>query len=124
MLLTLTLLSALQLAPADTLTGRWQITGDVVGNPLDQVCTFQQAGTTLTGSCTSAGGPAVEVTGEVRDGAVTFQHGGEYDGQPLTVIYSGNLASPTEIRGTVDVQPFAVTGVFSARPAPEEQAGP
>ena len=123
MLLSLTLLSVLQLAPADTISGRWQITGDVVGNPLDQVCTFQQSGSALTGSCAAAGGSAIALTGEVKENTITFQHGGEYDGQPLTIIYTGSLENPSEIRGTVLVQPFDVSGVFAAKPAPpaEEQ---
>lgn len=123
MLLTATLLSMLQAAAAaDSLPGTWQIQGDVEGNPLSEVCTIQQTEAALTGSCTAAGGPIYEITGEVKDGTITFRHGGEYDGQPLTIIYSGTLTSPEEIRGTVEVQPFQVTGWFSAKPVEEAEA--
>lgn len=118
MLLTLTLLTLLHAAPAaDSISGTWRITGDVAGNPLDQICTIQQNGAVLSGSC-GAEGEAVELTGEVTDGKITFSHGGEYDGQPLTIVYSGALESPQEIRGTVWVQPFDVSGVFTAKPTP------
>jgi hypothetical protein len=57
------------------------------------------------------------VTGEVKEGKVTFSHGGEYEGQALTITYSGTLASPAALKGTIDVQPFAASGTFSAAPA-------
>lgn len=120
MLLAVLLASAVHAAPApDSLTGAWQVRGDVVGNPLNEICTVTQAGAKLTGSCKNtddAGAPAFDLTGEVREGKVTFSHGGEYQGQSLTITYVGTLAAPRALKGTVDVQPFAVNGTFTATP--------
>jgi hypothetical protein len=119
MLLTLTLATVLHAAPAaDTIPGSWRFLGDISGFPLDQVCTFAQAGTALTGRCTTLEGPGVDIAGEVKEGTITFQHPGEYEGQPLTVAYTGTLASATEMRGTIVVQPFDVSGYFTATPVP------
>ena len=124
MLFAFVLASALQLgaaAPAaDTLSGTWRVTGDVVGNPINELCTLRQAGTKLTGSCkgADADAQAYDVTGEVANGQVTFSHGGDYQGQTITITYAAPLASATELKGTVDVQPFGVGGTFTAAPAP------
>ena len=117
MLLQLALLSALQLAPADSISGTWQVKGDVVGNAIDHPCTFQQSGTALTGSCGS-GETALPLEGEVKDGKVTFRYASQYDGQAITVVFSGTLVSATELKGTINVQPFDVGGEFTAAPAP------
>jgi hypothetical protein len=116
MLFALALLTSLHFAPADSITGKWQLKGDVVGNPLDTTCDFKQAGATLTGSCVNETGAAVPITGTVKDGTVTFQHGGDYQGQELTIIYSGKIESPTKFTGTINVKPFDASGTFTATP--------
>lgn len=120
MLLTLTLTAVLHTAPAaDTIPGSWHFLGDISGFPLDQVCTFAQAGPALSGRCVAADGPepGIELLGEVKeDGSFTFEHPGEYEGEPLTVAYTGRLESAAEMRGTILVQPFNVTGYFTATP--------
>ena len=122
MLLPVILAAALHAAPAapapDSIPGNWQITGDVMGNPLKETCTIRQAGTALSGSCTNEQGGPWPVTGEVKDGKITFRHGGDYEGNALTMVYTVTLASPKELKGTVDVQPFGATGTFTAAPAP------
>jgi hypothetical protein len=118
MLLNLIALVLLQAAPAD-ITGTWQIKGDIMGSPLNTVCALKQDGTAITGTCQIEGAAAADVKGEVKDGKVTFQHGGDYEGQALTVVYSGTLVSPTELKGTIMVNPFDVGGEFTATPAPK-----
>ena len=130
MLPFLTLLAALHAPPAapsrgaaDSVAGAWQITGDVMGNPLKELCTLKQTGTALTGKCTRTDdNSTLDVTGEVKDGKVTFKHGGDYQGAALTMVYTGTLPAPgaasREIKGTVEVQPFGATGTFTAAPAP------
>jgi hypothetical protein len=121
MLSTLALLTVLQVVPAaDSIPGVWQIKGDVMGNPLNEVCTIEQNGTALSGSCIAAGGEPYELTGEVKEGAITFQHGGEYQGEALTIVYTGTLAAPGELRGRVEVLPFGVSGDFTATPVAAE----
>ena len=120
MLKILTLLALLHpVAPAaDSLSGTWQISGDIIGNPFAEVCTVKQEGTALTGSCTIEGAQPRALTGEVKDGKVSISHGGDYEGQALTLVYSGTVASPTEFKGTLTIQPFDVGGAFTATLAP------
>lgn len=134
MLLPLLLATALHAtraaAGADTLSGTWQVTGEVMGNPLNELCTLKQAGTKLTGSCKNtdaADAKPFDVTGDVQGGKVAFSHPGDYQGQPLTVSYAGILASAKAFKGTVDVQPFGVSGTFTAAaasPAPAAATKP
>lgn len=119
--LPLTLLASLHaVAAADSLTGPWRITGDIAGNPISTVCTFTQAGATLGGSCVRAQAPnqKLPLTGEVRDGKARFEYGVDFQGQTLTIVYTGTFASPRELKGTVEARPAGVTGTFTAAPAP------
>ena len=126
MLLTLTLATLLQAAPADTIPGSWHFQGDISGFPLNQVCTFTLAGTPLSGRWVAGAGDAdgIELLGEAKDGNISFQHGGEYEGEPLTVSYTGKVESATLMRGTILVEPFDVTGYFTATPVPKEEPQP
>ena len=118
MLIALALLASLHLAPADSITGKWQIKGDVAGNPLNTVCDIRQAGTAISGTCTDdQGGPASAIKGEFKDGTLTFVHGGDYQGTELTITYTGKLKTPTQLEGTIDVKPFSVSGNFTGVPA-------
>jgi len=123
MLKTLSLLVLpLVLAPASAaIPGTWKIQGDVMGVPVNDVCTIQRNGAALSGSCVMDDGVTYELTGEVRDGNFTFQHGGEYDGEVLTIIYSGTLPPAGEMAGRIDVMPFQVTGDFTATLVPAGQ---
>jgi hypothetical protein len=116
MLLNLITFVLLQGTPV---TGTWQIKGDVMGSPLNTLCTLKQTDAAVTGTCAIEGADAREVKGEVKDGKVTFQHGGEYEGQALTVVYSGTIVSATELKGTITINPFDVGGEFVATPAPK-----
>jgi hypothetical protein len=119
MLSTLALLSALAApAAADSLPGTWKLSGDVMGNPVNTTCTIKQAGATLSGSCTNDSGNPFAITGEVKDGKFTFKYASDYQGQPLTIVHTGTIASPTQLKGTIEVQPMGVTGTFTATPAP------
>lgn len=122
MLLALTLASVLSAVPADTTTGTWQIQGDVSGYPVEQVCDVQVADAVLTGKCTTNDGFTFDITGEADGENVKFQHPSEYEGEPITVIYTGKFQSPIEVRGTILVQPFNVSGYFTARPVDGEPA--
>jgi hypothetical protein len=123
MLLALSLLSALHAAPrpliqADSLSGAWQISGDVMGNPLNQTCTIKQTGATLSGTCTGGTGEKLDLTGEVKDGKVVFRYKNDYQGTALTIVYTTTTASAKQLKGTVDVQPMGISGTFTAAPAP------
>ena len=121
MLLSALLTAALLAVPADSLTGTWQVTGDVAGTPLNEICTLKQTGTAITGSCkaaTPADARAWAVTGDVQGSTVTFSHDGDYEGTPLTIVFTATLGSPPQLKGGVEVAPFGAGGTFSATPAP------
>ncbi|HEU4720106.1 MAG TPA: hypothetical protein VFS59_01980 [Gemmatimonadaceae bacterium] len=118
MLLTFALVTALA-APADSISGTWQIKGEVAGNPLNSTCTLVVAESKITGACKNAEGKQDPITGEVKDGKIVFEHGGDYQGQELKIIYTATLPSAKEMKGTIEVKPFDVSGEFTAAPAPK-----
>ena len=127
MLLPTLLAAALLVVPSDSLSGTWQVTGDVMGNPLNEVCTLTQTGTVLTGNCRAAepaNAPAWAVTGAVKGDTVFFSHGGDYEGTPLTIAYAGLRASATQLKGNVEVAPFGAGGAFTATPVPAATTSP
>jgi len=93
--------------------GRWEVSANVGGTASNMTCTFTQKDTDLTGSCETDQAP-YEVAGKVDGKTVTWQFKTEYEGQTLTVVYSGTLDSPDKFAGTVDVQPLGVSGDFNA----------
>lgn len=123
MLLTLAVATIMQVAPADTTSQTWQLQGDVSGFPINSTCTVRVVDTVLTGSCTSPEG-AYDIVGSVKGENVTFSHDSDYEGQAISVIYTGTAQSETEVRGTIDVQPFDVSGYFTARLVPNPPAAP
>ena len=117
MLHTLALLTALHgAAGPDSVAGTWHITGDVVGNAVNTTCVITQSGIALNGNCTNDAKVTSALTGGVKNGKVTFQYDIDYEGQPLTVIYSATLTSVREFKGTIDVKPVGATGTFNAVP--------
>lgn len=119
MLLMLSLLSALGTAPAtDSIPGKWAITGDVVGNPVKTVCTLIRTGAVLSGNCLNTTGAPAVLTGEVKEKTIVFHYDIDYQGDLLTLTYTGTLTSSTEMKGTIDVSPVSVSGTFTAVPAP------
>jgi hypothetical protein len=117
MLLALTLVASLHAAATDSISGKWQLKGDVVGNPINTVCEIAQSGTKITGVCSSMapGGPDTPITGEVKGDSVTFSHGGDYQGTALTIVYSAKHTA-NKLEGTINVKPFDAAGSFTAEP--------
>jgi len=114
MFLALTLISsaAPQAQPA-SVGGTWTVRADISGNQSESSCTFTQKESDLTGTCNSDRG-AVMVTGKVDGKTVNWQFDTQYEGQTLTVYYSGTSQSEEKITGTVNVQPMNVSGEFTA----------
>jgi hypothetical protein len=102
------------LAGDKSITGTWEVQTEIMGNENMTVCTLTQDSNKVTGKCTVNGADQA-VKGEITDQKVTFQHGGEYNGEALTIIYSGTFDSPTALTGEVNVQPFDVSGTFKAK---------
>jgi hypothetical protein len=91
----------------------WTISGDVQGYPVNEVCTLTTTGTTIAGSCVLSG-KTYNTTGTATDKTVNFKHGGEYNGQDLTLTFAGTLDASGKLQGTIDVDPLAVSGTFTA----------
>jgi hypothetical protein len=98
---------------ADSLSGIWKIEADVAGETHSGTCKIEQNFEKLSGTCKLENGE-VPLTGEVSGQTVTWSHKGEYNGEALTANYKGKVASPTTVKGELDVQPFDVSGTFTA----------
>ena len=117
----LALVAALSAVPAfaqggeTSVSGTWKVSGDVVGNPVNLVCTFAQDGRKLTGSCKDAGSEKQNaLTGEVDDKKVSWKFDTTFNNQSITVSLTGTLESPTQLKGGIGVQPYGVSGDFTA----------
>jgi hypothetical protein len=105
-------------AGAPNLTGSWSIHNVIAGNESDRDCKFVQTDNKLTGSC-KAEDSEVQIKGSVDGNKVTWSYDSEYNGTPLTLTYTATLDDSGKISGSVDVQPFGVTGEFTATPSKE-----
>ena len=98
---------------APSLTGKWKVHASIAGNDSDSECTFAQTGTDLAGTCGIAEQGTVKIAGRVDGKKVTWSYNSEYNGTTLTMKYSGTVAAD-KITGEVTVDPYAVTGEFTA----------
>lgn len=109
-------------ADAPNLTGNWTIHNSIAGNESDQPCKFVFADNKLTGTCTSQDGKDVPITGSLDGAKLTWKYESDYNGTPLTLIYTATLDDSGKIAGSVEVQPFSVTGDFTATPVKDAAA--
>ncbi len=120
-LMILLLLSALPaLAAEHSVAGTWKVEGSVSGYAVDRLCTFQQDGNKLTGSCRNGDSTAPEekpapFTGEVKDKTVTWKYDVDWNGSTLTATYTGDWDGDSAITGAIDVQPVNASGTFTAK---------
>ncbi len=110
--------SAAFAAGASSLAGKWSIHSSIAGNESDMACTFAQTDNKLSGSCKS-NDKDLQITGSLDDKKVTWKYESDYNGTPLTVTYTATLGDSDKFTGTVDVQPFDVTGEFTATASKE-----
>ena len=113
-----TLLFASSAFAAPSLTGQWSIHNNIAGNESDQDCKFVQTDNKLTGTCKTEE-KEVPITGSLDGSKVTWKYDSEYNGSPLTLTYTATLDDSGKIAGSVDVEPFGVTGDFTATPSKE-----
>jgi hypothetical protein len=97
-----------------SITGTWSLETEVMGNTGSAVCTLKQEENKLTGKC-NLSGTDQPVTGEIDGQKVTFQHGSTYNGEALTLVYSGAFDSDTTLAGVLTVKPYEVSGTFKAK---------
>jgi enterochelin esterase family protein len=113
--------------PADQgLTGTWRARFDTQIGTQEYTYQFQQTGDQLTGTATAKIGdeparePVAIKDGKVTDGAFSFVELFEFNGNPLTITYSGKLVGD-ELQLTRRVADFA-TETLTARRAQKEPA--
>jgi hypothetical protein len=105
-------------AGTPNLTGQWSVHNSISGSESDQECKFVQTNDKLAGSCKS-NDKDVQVTGSLDGNKVTWKYDSEYNGTPLTLTYTATLDDSGKIAGSVEVQPFGVSGEFTATPSKE-----
>ena len=93
--------------------GHWKVHNSIAGNESDQDCTFSVADNKITGTCKSED-RNMPVNGTVDGSKIMWKLETEYDGNPLTLTYTATLDESEKIAGSVDVQPYGVTGEFTA----------
>lgn len=101
---------------APTLTGKWAVHQSIAGNDNDSECSFIQSDTKLTGTCKGQD-KDLDIKGTIEANKVAWQYETDYNGTPLTVKFTGTLDDSGKITGTVDVDPFGVSGDFTATPS-------
>ena len=111
-------------AAAAALNGSFTVHISVAGNENDQPCTFTQKDNTLTGVCKSMDGKDLPVSGSVDGKKATWKYDMDFNGTTLTLTYTATLDNPAKVAGSIDVQPFNVTGDFTAVPAAAPAAAP
>jgi hypothetical protein len=117
-MLMLMAVPAVAAAPGVDITGTWALAADVQGVSVTETCTLTQSPEgKLTGSCDVNGMAKYATTGSVTDKTVIITHAGEYQGQGLTMTYTGKVNSDGGITGVLDVDPMSVSGSFSATKA-------
>ena len=103
-------------APPPNLTGDWTIHNNIAGNESDQPCKLVQTDNKITGSCKTADGGETQVTGSIDGNKATWKYDMDYNGTALTLTYTATLDDSGKVAGSVDVQPFGVSGEFTATP--------
>ena len=116
-ILPLLILSTTTLLAQTTVPGAWTISGDVQGYPINETCTFAQAGDKVTGSCVDSDSKTRDTTVTIDGQKVVFVHDGEYEGKPLTLTYTGTLDDKGQLSGDIAVKPLGYSGTFTAKKA-------
>jgi hypothetical protein len=105
-------LAAVVVSAADV-SGTWNVSGDVMNNPVVFVCKLAQAGDTLSGTATFENGKAAPVKGSVKDNTLTFEFDVDHEGQTYTNVFTGTLKDAGLIEGSIAVG--GVEGSFTAK---------
>jgi hypothetical protein len=80
-------------------------------------CVLTEADRKLTGTCTGAGdiASARPVLGEITDKGPAWSFDSLYQGTPITLTMSGELATGgAKMNGSIAVSPFDAYGTFAA----------
>jgi hypothetical protein len=100
-------------ADAPTIAGEWNIHQSIAGNENDENCIFSVADGKIAGTC-KVNEQTPKVSGTVDGKKLTWNFNVEYQGSTLTLTYTASLDDADKFTGSVDVQPYGVTGDFTA----------
>ena len=101
--------------PTGSLAGSWHVHTTVQGTDYESDCTITQTDKTIGGTCKNDNGEA-KIAGSVDGNKATWKFDSDYQGTPINLTYTGAFDDKGKFTGTVDVQPFAVTGDFLMTP--------
>jgi hypothetical protein len=118
----LVLFASTAFAATPNLTGQWTVHVSIAGNDADIPCTFTATEKTIGGSCKGPDGKDAPLAGSIDGEKITWKYDSEYNGTPLTNTYTVTGTDGAKITGSVEVQPFGVTGDFTATPSRSESA--
>jgi hypothetical protein len=106
---TMAALSFSGVALADGVDGAWKISGDIVGNAVDVVCTFATAGGKTTAACAGADAktPGAAAPATIAGKAVSW----DWDAGQAVLTFKGNLDTDKSMKG--DIETSGVTGTFT-----------
>lgn len=93
--------------------GVWKFDGDVQGYPIRETCTLTGPDDKLTGTC--VGEKTADATAVLNGSTLTMKHPGEYQGEALTLTFTGKLQDDGSLSGSIDVQPLNYDGSFTAK---------
>jgi mannan endo-1,4-beta-mannosidase len=99
------------------LTGQWNVHQSIAGNESDQPCNLVVTANKISGTCKGKE-KDLQVTGAIYGNKVTWQFEVENNGSALTLVYTAALGDSEKLAGTVEIQPYGVTGDFMAKPGP------
>ncbi len=101
---------------APSLTGKWKVHSNVSGNDHNATCTITQTDKALAGTCVADQGET-KLVGTVDGSKASWKIETEYNGTPITLVYTGTFDSTGKLTGSLEVQPFGVTGDFDVSAA-------
>lgn len=102
-------------APPASVTN-WTFSGSVQGVMWDEDCKFTiDAAHKITGTCKILQNE-YPVTGVIDGNKLTFTHASDYQGDRLTLNFSGKIAADGTATGDIDVEPNGVAGTFTGKP--------
>ncbi|MGA9068810.1 MAG: hypothetical protein WB424_01060 [Terracidiphilus sp.] len=103
-------------ATIPNLTGSWTVHNSIAGNESEMECKFVQTEAKLTGSCKGQD-KEVQITGSIDGNKLTWKYDSDFNGTPITLTYVATLDDSGKIAGSVNVDPFGVSGDFTAVPS-------
>src|SRR4051812_43676099 len=89
--LVLTLIASAAFADTASLTGTWTVEQDIAGNASTVPITFKQDGEKLVGTMKGPDAKELPVKGEVKGDKVNWEYAADYEGNPLTIKFSGKI---------------------------------